>query len=441
MSQDNGVFFEVVPESCVEEAVSGTSQVLDGFCDQALSEGFTDDVVEQARQLGASCKTYAEFTDVINRVLDNLDAADRREAQRKLNVQRSIQRSLQRLAQQDIMGLIDQQIQKVYNTTSVAAIELTEELAKSFTQEMLQLYGNVAYATYLCMSSAWVKQGMKACLDKWDESMDTKNFVGAYLKSKGATEETMNSNIRKLPEYLPDAYKNEASPILYKAYLSMQLMTRKNTDAEVNPQQILSCVTYYKTLNQYYKKGTPYKAACAIATYAACKELTLKVSYGYTVFMPYTGWCLFDAALNNALGPLAEEFNAPPKQEEFANAREEKLEREIKQQAVEKPAVKIKTNTQPAKPAVKKTPNKRQGVNIAPYIPKWFIATFIHIVVCLVLLIFTKFFAILSGIAFVFATIGWFNVENETDINGKSPYIYIVGGYIGFIAAMLLYVM
>lgn len=441
MSQDNGVFFEVVPESCAEEAVSSTSYVLDGFCEQALTEGFTNDVVEQARKLGDGCKTYAEFTDVINRVLDNLDAADRREAQRKLDIQRSIQRSLQRLAQQDIMGLIDHQIQQVYNTTSVAAIELTEVLARSFTQEMLQLYGNVAYATYLCMNSAWVKQGMKACLDKWDESMDMKNFVGAYLKSKGATDETMNSNIRKLPEYLPDAYKNETSPVLYKAYLSMQYMTRKNTDAEINPQQILSCVTYYKTLNQYYKNGTPFKAACAIATYAACKELNIKASYGYTVFMSYTGWCLFDAALNNALGPLVEEFNAPQQQEEVATAREERLEREIKKQVTEKPEVKVKTNTAPQKPVVRSTPKKKQQVNIAPYIPKWFIATFIHIVVCLILLIFTRFFAILSGIAFVFATIGWFNVENETDIGGKSPYLYIVGGYVGFIAAMLLYVM
>lgn len=440
MSQNDGVFFEVVPESYIEETVSDTSYTLDGFCEQALSEGFTLDVVEEAKKQGTACKSYAEFADVINRVLNDLDDEDRKEAQRKLDVQRSIQRQLQKLANSDIMGLIDQQIQKIYNTTAVTSLELTEVLSKSFTGEMQQLYGNVACATYLCMKSAWVKQGIKACLDKWDESMDTKNFISAYLKTKGATDDTVNSNIRKLPEYLPDAYKNEMSPVLYKAYISMQLMTHKNSDSEIDTRLILSCVAYYKTLKQYFDRGTPYKAACAIATYAACKELGIKASYGYTVLMPYTGWCLFDAALNSALGPLAGEFNAPPKREESSKV-EEKLEREIKKQAADKPKVHVTTNTQPVKPVVRKTAKKKQSVNIAPYIPKWFMATFIHIVVCLILLLFTRFFAILSGIAFVFATIGWFNVENNADINGKSPYIYIVGGYLGFIAAMLLYLM
>lgn len=440
MSQNDGVFFEVVPESYEEETVSGTSLTLDGFCEQALSEGFTQDVVEEAKKHGKDCTSYAEFADIINRVLNNLDDADRKEAQRKLDVQRSIQRQLQKLANSDIMGLLDQKIQQVYNTTAVASLELTEVLAKTFTVEMQQLYGNVAYAAYICMKSAWVKQGMKVCLDKWDESMDTKNFISAYLKTKGASDETMNANIRKLPEYLPDAYKNESSPVLYKAYVSMQLMTHKNTDSDIDVRQVLSCVTYYKTLKKYFDRGTPYKAACAIATYAACKELGIKASYGYTVIMPYTGWCLFDAALNNALGPMVEEFNAPPKKEEN-NTVEEKLERDIKKQAAEKPKVHVATNTQPVKPVVRKTPKKKQSVNIAPYIPKWFMAAFIHVVICIILLLFTRFFAALAGIAFVFATIGWFNVENNTDINGKSPYLYIVGGYMGFIATMLLYLM
>lgn len=439
MSQNDGVFFEVVPESYSEEAVSSTSIVLEEFCEKALMEGFPQDIVEKAKEKANSCTSYDEFAEVIGRVLDSLDAADSREAQRKLNVQRSIQRTIRSLAQQDIMGLIDQQIHKVYNTTAVAALELTEECAKTFTQEMLQLYGNVAFAVYMCMKSVWVKQALTTCLDKWDSSMDTKDFVGAYLNSKGSTPETMNSDIRKLPEYLPDVYKNENSPLLYKAYLSMQLMTRKNTDIEINVNLILHCVQYYRTLKLYYDRGTPFKASCAIATYAACKELGIKASYGFTVSMPYTGWCLFDAALNNALGPLADEFNAPQK-EEPVSEKEEKLEHDIKTRQEQRPEVKIRTAEQQT---VKKVPpkKKKQSVNIAPYIPKWFMATFIHIVVCLILLIFTKFFALLSGVAFTFASVGWFNIENGTDVGGKSPYIYLVGGYFGFVACMSLYLM
>lgn len=440
MSQDNGVFFEMVPTSYEEEAVNESSIVVNDFCERALSEGFPPDIVERAKGQAGDCKTYDDFADVIRRVLDNLDAADQKEAQRRQDVQRSIQRTIQSLSQQDIMGLIDQKIQTTYNTTAVTALELTEECAKTFTQEMLQVYANVTFAVYICMNSAWVKQAMNACLDKWETSMDTKNFVGAYLKKMGSTPDSINSDIRKLPEYLPDAYSNENSPVLYKAYMSMQLMTKKSTDIEVNDQQILQCLTYYRTLKAYWDKGTPFKAACAIATYAACKELGIKSSYGYTVLMPYTGWCLFEAALNNALGPLLDEFYAPPKVD-APSAEEEKLEQEIKANQEKRPEVKIRTTPTPVQPVVRKTtPKKRkQSVDIAPYIPKWFMATFIHIVVCLILLIFAKFFAMLSAIAFAFATVGWFNVERGTDVSGKSPYLYIAGGYVGFIACMLLY--
>jgi len=437
MSQNDGVFFEMVPESYAEEAVNNTSHVIDNFCEQALQEGFPKDIVEQAKAKATNCKSYEEFAEVINRVLNDLDTADQREAQRRADVQRSIQRTVQKLASQDIMALIDQKIQLTYKTTAVAALELTEECAKTFTQEAAALYGNVAYAVYICMESAWVKQAMNACFDKWETSMDTKNFIGAFLKTKGATEDNMNSSIRHLPEYLPDAYKNETSPTLYKAYLSMQLMTRKTTDDEIDKRRILGCLKYYKTLQQYYDKGTPFKAACAIATYAACKELGIKTSYGYTVSMPYTGWVLFNAALDAALGPLASEFHAPERKEEVS-VTEERLEQEIKTKEVEKP--KIQVGSTPKQPVKKQPQKKKVAVDIAPYIPKWFAATFIHIVVCLILLIFTKFFAILSAVAFVFASIGWFNVENGTDVGGHSPYLYIAGGYVGFVACMILYI-
>lgn len=439
MSQQSEVFFELVPENYTEETVDNSSQVLDEFCERALGEGFTKDIVDKAREIGSKCKSYEEFADVINEALNQMDDAERRAEQRKRDIQRSIQRSITQLKGQDVLNLIDRRIEQVYKTTSITSLELTEECAKTFTQEMSSIYGKVYYAVYLCFESAWVKQAFEVCIDRWDTSMDVKNYIAAYLKSKGATDDNINSNIRKLPEYLPETYKNETSPLQYMAYKSVQLITQKGTDNDIDNSPILQSPKYYKTLEHFYKKGVPLKAACTMATYAACRDLKIKASYGYTVMLQYANSVSFSEAYSKATAPLADLLVEPVEAE--VTAKEEKLERDIKAQQVEKQKVHVTVNEQKQpRPQVKTNKKQVKKVDIAPYIPKWFAATFIHIVICLVLFIFTKFFAILSGIALGAASVGWYSQENGVSVGGKSPYLYMVLGYVGFIGCLILYV-
>lgn len=440
MSITSNSFFEVVPESYVEGTVSQSSSELDSYCERAMEDGYTKSVVQSARDKAGDCSSYAAFEEIIEQVLNDMDEEEACEIRRRQNIKRSVDREISKLRDTDILATIDRQIHTTYKLTCITAVELVEECYNTFSSQMQEVYTECVYAVALCIKSDWVKQAIQNVMARWDSSMLLKDYISVFMKEHGANDENMNAQIRTLPNYLPDEYKNEPSPFMYKAYRAMTLLANRVRVPEGMDERILQQKSYYKSLLKSIESNTPLIGACTLATQEAAKELGCTVSYAYTVMLPYSDATSVSEALDAALGDDAYLFYNSLEEEQLQE-NEERLIEEIqaepkvivhdrqKEYADKKPA----QQRQP----VKKKPVKK-SVDIAPYIPIWFCATFIHIVICTILLLFTKFFAMLSLLCLGAASVGWFARERGSDVGGKSPYLYIAGGYAGFVVCLIL---
>lgn len=368
-----------------------------------------------------------------------MDEQERKDEQRQENIKRSISREIERLKREDVMYKIDCAIKEVYNTTAVTALELVEQCATTFTVQIQSIYKECKYAVYMCMKSDWVKQSLQICLNKWDSSMQLKLYIAAFLKGHGATDADMNAQIRKLPSYLPVEYQNENSPFMYKAYKAVILLSDKGDIPNNLAQLVLGTDAYFKTIMECVRNQVPLIATCTLATHEAVVELKETAPYGYTVMLNYANMSTLNDAFIAALGNRHQSF-FKRLQESQQQEKTEQLEKDIKKS--QEPKTKVIVNDNPKRPTTSKPPvKKKQTVNVAPSIPIWFAATFIHIVVVLLLFIFTKFFAILSTLCLGASSVGWINKEHGTDIGGKSPILYIAGGYAGFAICVVLFLM
>lgn len=435
MAKEDNVFFEYVSEQ-EKDSSPAPSQDVTEYCQKAINDGFAEDVVHQAARLAGNCTSYDSFLELIDKVLDDMDVQDQRELQKQQNIRRSVERALVKLNGVDVLEKIDAATKETYNTTCVTAVELVEECSKTFTPQMMDTYKECKYAVLLCMKSKWVKQSLAVCIDKWDSSMVVKNYIAAYMRKHGATDENMNAQIRKLPGYLPDEIKNETHQLMYMAYKAVMFLTAKGNMPAEYDDKIRDCPEYYIQLVNAYNDNVPLLAAFTLATYRAAKKLELKTPYSYTVSIPYKNCSSFQEALNNALSNKPADF-FQEREEEEAKEQVEKLDKEVRDREEQVVKPKIVTNTT----QYRQKPKQVKKVDVAPHIPMWFAATFIHIVIVLLLLIFTKFFALLSALSLGAASVGWISLDRGFRPVNKSPFLYLVLGYIGFVGCLVLFIM
>lgn len=435
-------FFEVVPEDYSEVTVDDTpSSSLANFADKAREDGFGETVIERAISMcKGKCDSYEDFLDMIDKGLTSIDEEQTRERVRQENIRRSIALELEKLKDADVIDLINKSIYNNYNTTAVTALELVEECSKSFNEKSEELYKECKYAVYLCMKSEWVKHALAICLDRWDTSMDVKRYITAYLKTVNVEPDNYNAGMRQLVSYLPESIKNENSPMMYKAFRSVQLITAKTfKEPEDFDNQVRESETYYTVLCDCREKNIPLLAAEQLATGITAKKHNLVENagalIGHAVNLKYSIATTFDEALREGLGDRADEFYA--NREERKQAREQrKIERDLQKSNERANEVKkhVKVNDVPKRPQQqeqkKKPPQKKvQHKDFNPYVPTWLMFTIGGVLISLLMLIWGKFLFVIMLLSTSFASYGWFCKEQGKQVNGKSPVLLILGGY------------
>lgn len=450
MSTKPTCFFEVVPDTYSKGASDDTpSEVLAEFEENARQDGFGDTVIERATLLcEGKCKSYDEYLTFLDKAIDSVQNDKEKEIARRKNVQRSIQIEIERLAEADIYALIDKKIYDLYNTRAVPALELIDECSKTFDTPKKEMYKECRYAVYLCTKSDWVKAALTVCLDRWESSMDAKKFVTNYLKRIKVDPANYNAGMRSLVSYLPENIKSENSPMLYKAFVSVQLaIAREFKGSSDFDSRVYKTQSYYSAIMDCTERNMPLLAVEQIATSMAAKKDNLvpnpQILLGHSTKLMCKSANSIQEAIAENMGSLYNDLLSARKAEK-ENHDQIRREKEVQKASARSAAIdkQVRVNQPPRRPQ-QAQPRKKEVVHkdFNPYMPNWLMFTIGGLVVSLVTLLFGKSMFVLSMVFTSVASYGWFAKSKGMRVNGKSPLLLIVGGYGCFMLLLLFRIM
>ena len=452
MPSTNNPFFEVVSEDYSSDGSNDApSGALAEFEERARQDGFGETVIERASKLSKGrCESYDAYLKLLDAGLDDIQNAKEQEILRRKNIQRSIDIEIEKIADSDVFALIDRKILDLYRTSSVTAIELVTECFKTFDANKQAMYKECRFAVYLCMKSDWVKNSLQICIDRWDSSMDIKRYVTAYLKRIKVEPENYNAGVRSLTSYLPQNLQSENSPIMYKAFRAVQLITARDWhDIPDFDQTVRERVSYYTGLCDCLDRNMPLLGAEQFATSVCAKQdelvpnANMLLGHSVSLFVPQ---CqnIVEAICYN-LGDYAQEFyddRAKKKEELEQKKMEDTIRKESKNASKVEPTVKV--HDKPQRPMSTQSKVKQKQVvhqDFNPYMPPWLMFTIGGVVVSLITLLFGKAMFVLSLLFTSVASFGWYAKEHNMEVNGKPPLLLVAGGYGCFLLLLIFKIM
>lgn len=214
-------FFEVVGDNVAENVSKDTWL---SWKRRAIDSGCAKTFVEAVIQEKPAVTSYEEFIQYVADYADKTNAED-------AYLAKIAARDLEKLRRDDCPAkTLADAIRRTYNTTAVTTEELCEEL-RDCKELRLHIYDNIIFSLIIQIEASFVAEGVRNCLERWATSPVVQSIVDQYLASLGVTQDDYEENFQALIDALPDMYRNEDSPDVWKAYKSVEII-KQNTHGE-----------------------------------------------------------------------------------------------------------------------------------------------------------------------------------------------------------------